>query len=93
MPGPNTGLHPGGKESGGKSKSQTYGARIEFSGTYDQIGLFVSDLENRFPTAEVQSVMVAGSAGDKGEHKAVLEVVLHAQPAEPSKKAEAKKKT
>src|SRR5579859_4149858 len=36
-----TGLHPGGKESGGKSKSQTYGARIEFSGTYDQIGLFV----------------------------------------------------
>lgn len=86
------GLHPSGKDSGGKLKSQTYTTRIEFSGTYDQIGMFASDLENRFPTAEIQSLSVAGGADDKGLHGAALEIVFRAQPAEPSKKVEAKKK-
>lgn len=88
------GLHPGSKaESDGKSKSAIYRTRLEFSGTYDQIGAFVRDLENRFPTSEIESLSVAGSADDKGEHTGTLTIALRMQPPEPSKKAEVKKKT
>ncbi len=87
-------LHPGSKaESDGKSKSLIYMTRIEFSGTYDQIGVFVRDLENRFPTSEIQSLSLSGSADDKGQHTGVLEIGLRMQPPVPSKKAEAKKTT
>lgn len=88
------GLRPGTKaESDGRSKSSIYKTRIEFSGTYDQIGVFVRDLENRFPTSEIESLSISGGADDKGEHTAALDIGLRMQPTEPSKKAEEKKKT
>jgi len=85
-------LHPGSKveAAGGQSKSRTYTISIDFSGSYDQIGEFVRDLENRFPTAEVRSLSVSGNADDRGQHAGTLTVTLRVQPAEP-KKAEAKK--
>lgn len=87
-------LHPGSKaEADGNSKAQIYKTRIDFSGTYDQIGAFVRDLENRFPTAEIRSLSVSGTANDKGGHAGVLEIALRMQPAEPPKKTEAKKET
>jgi hypothetical protein len=84
------GLHPAGKIEV-KSGVPTYSARIEFSGTYDQIGTYVRDLENRFPTSEIQNLSVAGSADDKGRHEAALEIALRAQPTHASEKQEAKK--
>jgi hypothetical protein len=84
------GLHPAGKIDM-KSGSPMYSARIEFSGTYDQIGAYVRDLENRFPTSEIQSLVVAGSADDKGRHEAALEIALRVQPTRASEKLEAKK--
>ena len=62
-----------------------------FSGTYDQIGAFVRDLENRFSTAEIRSFSVGGNADDRGQHGASLTITLRVLPPEPSKKAEAKK--
>jgi len=87
------GLHPGIKVeiAGGESKSRTYTVGIDFSGSYDQIGEFVRDLENKFPTAEVRSLSVGGNADDRGQHGASLTVTLRVQPPEPTKKAEAKK--
>ena len=64
---------------------------IEVSGTYDQIGAFVRDLENKFSTAEIQSLSMGGSADDKGQHGATLTITLRVLPPEPSKKTEAKK--
>jgi len=84
------GLHPGGK-SETKSGSSSYSMRIDFSGTYDQIGAYVRDLENRFPTSEIQSLSVVGSPGDKGSHDASLEIALRVQPARATEKLEAKK--
>jgi cell division protein FtsL len=86
-------LHPGNKVevAGGESKSRIYTVGIDFSGSYDQIGEFVRDLENRFPTAEVRSLSVGGSEDDRGQHGASLTVTLRVQPAEPAKKAESKK--
>jgi hypothetical protein len=89
-----TGLHPGNKgESVGPLEGPTYITRIEFSGTYDQIGAFVRDLENRFPTGEIHSLSVSGNATDRGQHQVTLDITLRLQPTEPAKRAEAKKKT
>jgi Tfp pilus assembly protein PilO len=87
------GLHAGNKlESTGKSNYQPYITRIDLTGAYDQIGLFLRDLESRFPTGEIRSLSVSGGAEDKGRHEAVVELVLRIQPeAKPAKNAEAKK--
>ncbi len=89
-----TALHPGIKsETTGESKGRTYMCGIDVSGTYDQIGAFVRDLENKFSTAEIQSLSMGGSADDKGQHGATLTITLRVLPPEPSKKTEAKKST
>jgi Tfp pilus assembly protein PilO len=86
------GLHPGGRlESSEKSKYQTYTSRIEITGTYDQIGVFVRDLENKFPTGEVRSLTVSGSAEDQGRHQAAIDLVLRSRPERQAKTPEAKK--
>ena len=51
---------------GRKIQESDLHTRIDFSGTYDEIGEFVRDLENKFPTAEIQSLAIAGVADDKG---------------------------
>jgi hypothetical protein len=84
------GLHPADKVEM-KTGNPLYSTRIEFSGTYDQIGAYVRDLENRFPTSEIQSLSVAGSHDDKGHHEATLEIAFHVQPTHASEKLEAKK--
>ena len=89
-----TALHPGLKsDTTGESKGHTYMSGIDVSGTYDQIGAFVRDLENKFSTAEIQSLSMGGSADDKGQHGATLTITLRVLPPEPSKKTEAKKST
>ena len=73
-------------------KMQIAGAgEFSFTGTYDEIGTYVRDLENRFPTAEIQSLSVTGGSDDKGRHTATLEIALGIQPAHASQKLEAKK--
>jgi len=87
-----TALHPGVKsDTAGESKSRTYACGIDVSGTYDQIGVFVQDLENKFSTAEIRSFSVSGNADDKGQHGAVLTITLRVLAPESSKKSEAKK--
>jgi len=89
-----TALHPGiNPETAKESKGRTYTTGIEASGTYDQLGAFVRDLENKFPTAEIRSLSLGGNAEDRGRHGATLTITLRVLPPEPSKKAEAKKST
>jgi hypothetical protein len=83
-------LHPGGKIET-KSGGPTYSTRIEFSGTYDQIGAYIRDLENKFPTSEIQSLAVAGSRDGKGGLEAVVEIALCVQPTHAPEKLGAKK--
>ncbi|HTS19415.1 MAG TPA: hypothetical protein VMP11_17695 [Verrucomicrobiae bacterium] len=87
-----SGLHPGAKiETAANSKNRTYTAGIDLSGTYDQIGTFVRDLENKFPTAEIRALSMSGSAEDQGQHNASLTIVLRVRPPEPVRKTEVKK--
>jgi Tfp pilus assembly protein PilO len=89
-----TSLLPGGKiEAGVKSKSAMYTTRIDLIGNYDQIGTFIRDLENKFPTAEVRSLTVSGSPDDKGRHMASLNLALLVQPEQPVKTPEGKTKS
>ncbi len=59
-------------------------ARLEVSGTFDQLGNFVRDLENSFPTAEVRSIQMSGSAD--GNHQMSIELCLMVQPESFAKK-------
>ncbi len=89
-----TALRPGIKSgTAGESKGSTYECGIDVSGTYDQIGAFVRDLENKFPTAEIPTLSLGGNADDKGQHGATLTITLRVLPPEPSRKGEAKKST
>jgi Tfp pilus assembly protein PilO len=89
-----TALHPGiNADQTGESKGHAYTAGIELSGTYDQIGAFVRDLENKFSTAQIRSFSMAGNAEDRGQHGASLTITLRVLPPETPKKAEAKKAT
>jgi hypothetical protein len=83
-------LHPGDKIET-KLGTPSYSTRIEFSGTYDQIGAYVRDLENRFPTSEIQSLTVAGGPDDNGRHEATVDIALRVQPTRASEKSETKK--
>ena len=86
------GLRSGGKvESMGKSLFATYTSRIEFIGTYDQIGAFIQDLENRFPTGEIRAFSVSGGADDKGQHQAAVDLTLRVMSEHVSKATEPKK--
>lgn len=85
------GLHPGDKpDSTGKAKYLTYTTRIEITGTYDQIGVFIRDLENRFPTGEIRTFAL-GAADADGQHQASLNVALLMQSVPSAKKGEEKK--
>jgi len=89
-----TALHPGvNSDTTAESKGHTYTTGIDVSGTYDQIGAFVQDLENKFSTAQIRSFSLGGTADDKGLHGATLTMTLRVLPPEPSKKLEAKKST
>ena len=86
------GLRSGSKvESASKSKCSTYTSRIEFTGTYDQIGAFIRDLENKFPTSEIRTLAVSSSADDKGQHQAAADLTLRVLPEHASKTTETKK--
>jgi Tfp pilus assembly protein PilO len=53
-------------EHGRIAKLQTFTAQIELNGSYDEVGSFISALENKFPTAEIRSVSLqAAVAGSK----------------------------
>jgi Tfp pilus assembly protein PilO len=85
------GLHPGDKpDSTGKTKYLTYNTRIEVTGTYDQIGVFIRDLENQFPTGEIRTFAL-GAVDANGQHQASLNLALLMQSAQSAKKVEGKK--
>ena len=58
-----------------QSRLQTYTTRLELAGGYDQIGRFIRDLENRFATAEINSLDLTGNAGS-GTIRCNLELTL-----------------
>ena len=72
-----------------KDRYELYVTRIEFVGSYDQIGAFVQELENKFPEAEVRSLDIAGSDSAEAGHRAAIDLALMVRPALGSEKTAA----
>jgi len=60
------------------SEYETFTTRLEIEGRYDQIGLFIQQLENRFPTGEIRFLDI--TAGKEATHRAGLDLVLLIRP-------------
>ena len=73
-----------------KDRYGWYVMRIEFVGSYDQIGAFVQELENKFPEAEVRSLDIAGSDGTETGLRATIDLALMVRPELDSEKTAAK---
>jgi hypothetical protein len=63
-----------------KDNYEWYMTHIEFAGSYDQIGAFIQELENKFPEAEVRSLDIAGSDSAETGHRATIELALLLRP-------------
>jgi hypothetical protein len=63
-----------------RSRYSIYTARVELEGGYDQIGEFVKDFENGFPTSQIRSLELAASGTGRADRRAVLELAFLVQP-------------
>jgi len=75
-------LRPGAnsKQAPNKETAATYSTRLEVAGTYDQLGQFIQDLENHFPTAEIRALEIAGNSGGPGTHQANIDLAFLVRP-------------
>jgi Tfp pilus assembly protein PilO len=76
-----------------KSRHECYVTKLEFSGGYDQIGAFICDLENKFPTAEVRSLELTGGEAGGGRLRAIVELALLIRPQTETKTTGGKQQT
>ena len=86
-------MRPGSKaQSMQKSRFEVYTAQIEVEGGYDEIGQFVRDFENTFPTSQIRSLELAPGGASQTDRRAVMELVFLVQPDSGPGKADAKPK-
>ena len=86
------GMRPGMKSAHGrKSRYEVYTTRIEIEGSYDQIGAFVADFENKFPTSEIRSLEITPNDATRPVRRATLELALLILPGSDKPAAAAKK--
>ena len=62
-----------------KSMCQWYVTHLGFVGDYDQIGMFVQELENHFPEAEIRSLNIVATATPTS-HRTTLDLFLLMRP-------------
>ncbi len=70
----------GGSKQPADKEVTTYTAYLELTGDYDQLGNFVKDVENHFPTAEIQSLEITGGAVNSGTHQMNLDISFRVRP-------------
>lgn len=86
------GMRPGSKAQHElKSSYGVFTAQIEIEAGYDQLGVFLQDFENRFPTAEIRSLGISPTDGS-GPCRAALELAFLVRPEPDSHKAADKTK-
>jgi Tfp pilus assembly protein PilO len=65
-----------------KAQYSLFTVRLEANGTYDQLGKFVCDLENNFPTGHIQSLTVSDANSGKGDCHVAIDMALLMAPQE-----------
>lgn len=59
-----------------KSHYEVFTAQVELEATYDQLGMFLQDFENKFPTAEIRSLDMGAIDGNRPQRRASLELAF-----------------
>lgn len=67
------------------SRYSVFTTRLELAAGYDQIGEFIRDIENKFPTAQIQSLELGAGQSDR-DHRVTLELAFLVQPDSPTDK-------
>jgi hypothetical protein len=87
-------LHPGATgHHARKSQYDVYTTKIDFEAGYDQAGMFVKDIENAFPAAEIRSIEIVGNSTGQGGHRISLDLAFLVRPELRSETEAAKLKT
>ena len=73
-----------------RSGYSIYTARVELEGGYDQVGEFVRDFENGYPTSQIRSLELTASGTRPADRRAVLELAFLVQPESDSERSESK---
>ncbi len=75
------GMTPGGKTQYAlKPKYYVFTTHIDVEGSYDQLGAFIADLENKFPTAEILSLAVSPTDANEANRRAMIELGFLIRP-------------
>ena len=91
-----TGMRPGEiTPNTQRSRYSMFATRLEVEGTYDQIGVFIKDFENRFATSQIRSLEMSSPDPTRSVCRVSLDCALLMLPSDaaklPAKPAEEKK--
>lgn len=75
-----------------KSGYEVFTTQIDLEASYDQLGVFLQDFENKFPTAEIRSLEISGTDGNGSQRRALLTLAFLVRPDLGSDKPAAKSK-
>ncbi len=74
-------INPGGKiQHDIRSRYSLYTTRIDVVGTYDQLGAFIEDFENKFPTGQIRSLGLVPSGVNGSSRRATMELAFLIRP-------------
>lgn len=75
------GMSPGSKAQHRTQPNwEVYGVKLDLEGGYDDLGAFVRDLENHFPTSYLRSILLTAPEGNKSRRRAQVEVCFLMRP-------------
>jgi Na+-transporting NADH:ubiquinone oxidoreductase subunit NqrC len=74
-------MHPGGNVQHDQgSHYSMYTTQIDVEGTYDQVGAFIEDFENKFPTGQIRSLTLVPSGANGSARRATIDLGFLIQP-------------
>jgi hypothetical protein len=59
-----------------KSRFEVFSVQIQVEGSYDQLGVFVRDFENQFPTAEIRLLELGPIDASRPECRATVDLAF-----------------
>jgi hypothetical protein len=63
-----------------RSRCSVFTAQIDVEAGYDQLGVFLQDFENKFPTAEIRSLEISRGDDSRAQRRASLELAFLVRP-------------
>jgi Tfp pilus assembly protein PilO len=85
------GMRPGDRRTGPqRARYELFFTRLEVEGTYDQLGVFLRDLENTFATSQIRSLEMSAPDSTRPVCRMALDCAFPVLPQTPAKPTEGK---